>query len=297
MGFHGAVSGNGIAVPSPSSPIDGSVYAVRVGFGVNQIAGFFGEGFAGGILNPQIQNPINSWEGDVLGFGCMPPGQYRWQMSYECDIFLENCQGPTGPETGCTIPIGGSGPSGTFTVSPGDSAIHLSGTALMPPTPQGNVNIAYAFGPNDLAPEIDIDFSYPKLQPTNYRGNWVLTLDPGVHFITAKSCFQLAYLTTIEVPAPTPPPSPPAFTFDLNDGQQVKVLTHKYRNDDAYPSPDQTADHRIKVTGSVKKSDGTPVPGKTVTFRLIDPPDPSPYVVANGDSHPGDNIDGPGTLN
>jgi hypothetical protein len=77
-----------------------------------------------------------------------------------------------------------------------------------------------------------------------------------------------------------------------------RVLTHKYRSDDAYPSAMQTEDGKIRVEGFVHDLAGlNGVGGRAVYFRLIDPPDSADYVVKNGDAHAGDNVDGPGTLN
>jgi hypothetical protein len=77
-----------------------------------------------------------------------------------------------------------------------------------------------------------------------------------------------------------------------------RVLTHKYRSDDEYPSAYQKEDGKIAVEGLVRDITLTkPLAGRTVYFRLIDPPDTAEYVRRNGDAHPNDNEDGPGTLN
>ncbi len=77
-----------------------------------------------------------------------------------------------------------------------------------------------------------------------------------------------------------------------------RVLTHKYRSDDAYPSPLQTEDGKIRVEGLVHElTNATGIAGRKVYFRLIDPPDTADYVVRAGDAQIGDNADGPGTLN
>lgn len=77
-----------------------------------------------------------------------------------------------------------------------------------------------------------------------------------------------------------------------------RVLTHKYRSDDTYPSQFQTEDGKIEVVGFVRDVTLTkPIAGRTVHFRLIDPADTAEYVRRNGDAHPDDNLDGPGTLN
>jgi hypothetical protein len=93
-------------------------------------------------------------------------------------------------------------------------------------------------------------------------------------------------------------------TFDPN---QAKMLTHKYRSDDAYfsiyqrttlvsdpnppPLPPGTPPPpprpQMDITGSVVNA---PADGPyDVYFKLVDPKDPSPYAV--GDAHAGDNGD------
>lgn len=92
------------------------------------------------------------------------------------------------------------------------------------------------------------------------------------------------------------PPDTSRFMFTLSSGSQQRVLIHKYRADDTYPSPLQKSDRNITVEGAVTNSAGVPLGGRTVYFRLIDPPDPAPYVVGAGDSRAGDNVNGVGTL-
>jgi len=92
------------------------------------------------------------------------------------------------------------------------------------------------------------------------------------------------------------PPDTSRFLFTLPAGNPQKVLIHKYRTDDGYPSPLQQHDRQITVEGFVTNSANVPLAGRTVYFRMIDPPDPAPYVVTGGDSRAGDNVDGMGTL-
>ena len=90
---------------------------------------------------------------------------------------------------------------------------------------------------------------------------------------------------------------PPAL-FSFGATTTGRVLTHKYRSDDAYPSPLQTEDGKIRVEGLVHDVTGsTGIAGRKVYFRLIDPPDTAGYVVNAGDAKAGDNVDGPGKLN
>lgn len=86
------------------------------------------------------------------------------------------------------------------------------------------------------------------------------------------------------------------FEFTLGSAAPQRVLIHKYRTDDTYPSSLQKRDRQIAVDGFVRNSAGMPIAGKTVYFRLSDPPDPAQYVVSAGDSGAGDNVDGTGTL-
>jgi hypothetical protein len=90
---------------------------------------------------------------------------------------------------------------------------------------------------------------------------------------------------------------PPAL-FSFGPTTTGRVLTHKYRNDDAYPAALQTEDGKIRVEGLVHDLTGaTPIDGRKVYFRLIDPPDVADYVVKAGDAKIDDNVDGPGKLN
>jgi hypothetical protein len=70
-----------------------------------------------------------------------------------------------------------------------------------------------------------------------------------------------------------------------------RVLTHKYRTDDTYPSPYQRADGRLEIVGWVRGANGAPLAGRTVYFRVKDPPDTAPYAVAAGDARDDDNHD------
>ncbi len=90
---------------------------------------------------------------------------------------------------------------------------------------------------------------------------------------------------------------PPAL-FSFAATTTGRVLTHKYRSDDAYPSSLQTEDGKIRVEGLVHDLTGsTGISERKVYFRLIDPPDTADYVVKAGDATVNDNVDGPGKLN
>src|SRR5215210_3943383 len=93
----------------------------------------------------------------------------------------------------------------------------------------------------------------------------------------------------------TPPDPDPSITFDTVLPAHAKVLTHNY-GAYPYPSPLQTQDGEIRVQATVLLNN-QPAAGKTIHFRLIDPPDTAPYVRQAGDDKIGDNFDGPGSLN
>lgn len=92
----------------------------------------------------------------------------------------------------------------------------------------------------------------------------------------------------------TPPDAEPTVSFDAVLPAHARVLTHNY-GAYPYPSPLQTQDGAIRVQATVL-SDNQPAPGKTVHFRLIDPPDTASYVRQAGDDKLDDNFDGPGAL-
>lgn len=82
----------------------------------------------------------------------------------------------------------------------------------------------------------------------------------------------------------------PRVEFALR-GKKTRVLTHKYRTDDAYPTAFQTEDRKIVVEATVVE-EARPAAGVTVHFRLIDPEDKAPYASTGA----GDNKGGPGSL-
>ena len=88
----------------------------------------------------------------------------------------------------------------------------------------------------------------------------------------------------------TTPPATFEFTYSQNQ-PDVKMLIHKYRDDDGYLSPFQipttTAQQpRVSIRGVVKVNGAGA--SRTVWMRLIDPEDRSQYV---GSPHPNDNRD------
>ncbi len=93
----------------------------------------------------------------------------------------------------------------------------------------------------------------------------------------------------------TPPDPEPSITFDAVLPVHTRVLTHNY-GDYPYPSSLQIQDGAIRVQATVLVNN-QPAPGKTIHFRLIDPPDTAPYVQQADDDKFGDNADGPGSLN
>ena len=87
--------------------------------------------------------------------------------------------------------------------------------------------------------------------------------------------------------------TPLALTFAVTEQTpepERRVLTHKYRADDFYPSSYQKSDGRITIRTTVKAGD-QPRAGVKVYFRVIDPPDAAPYVVRAGDHKENDNHD------
>jgi hypothetical protein len=93
----------------------------------------------------------------------------------------------------------------------------------------------------------------------------------------------------------TPPDPEPAITFDAVLPQHARVLAQNHGND-PYPSPLQTKDREIRVEATVRLN-GQPAAGRTIHFRVTDPPDPATYVVNAGTNTQNDNFDGPGSLN
>lgn len=95
------------------------------------------------------------------------------------------------------------------------------------------------------------------------------------------------------------PPAPwDTFNFELGSGtaeEKRRVLIHKYRSEDSYPSVRQKEDREIEIVGTATKGAIGPVAGERVYFRVIDPPDSAPYVPA-AERHDGDNKGDPGTL-
>jgi hypothetical protein len=82
----------------------------------------------------------------------------------------------------------------------------------------------------------------------------------------------------------------PRVEFALRD-KKIRVLMHKYRADDTYPTAFQTEDRKIVVEATVI-DEARPAAGVTVYFRLIDPEDKAPYASTGAD----DNKGGPGSL-
>ena len=72
-------------------------------------------------------------------------------------------------------------------------------------------------------------------------------------------------------------PAPVSLEFEIHQNTpepQRRVLIHKFRNDDRFPSTFQERDGRIKIRihSSIAQA------GISVYLRVADPPDPSPYV-------------------
>src|SRR5262249_50277764 len=79
--------------------------------------------------------------------------------------------------------------------------------------------------------------------------------------------------------------------FDIASTAAEKILIHKYRQDDAYPSAHQNSvDGTVTIAATVVDQVGNPVPNRPVSLRVIDPPDRAAYVPAT-ERHADDNLD------
>jgi hypothetical protein len=112
-----------------------------------------------------------------------------------------------------------------------------------------------------------------------------LTQPSGVAFTENLTTGELFY----DVIEPTRVLRLPDPIIDVKLTKPAKVLIHKYRPEDPYPSEYQTQDGRIKIEVELRGYQTIPA---TVYFQLVDPKDPSYY--ASGST--GDNVGGPGSL-
>jgi hypothetical protein len=214
---------------------------------------------------------------------CWSPGQYRWRATLGCSNRYEY---------GLGTPINFTG---EFTIAYENPKLQVK--LLEPPTAIANVEVTWAFDAHAYTPVVRVNGTQIAT-PTPHSGTRQLLLAPGTHRFRADYCQSSStnyHATSAEVVVPSAE-TKPTFTFDLPDPAQEKVLTHKYGPDE-YPSAMQTEDRKIRVGGTLRDQSGKPVAGKPVHFRLSDPADTASYVVAAGDAAPGDNIDGPGSLN
>jgi hypothetical protein len=112
-----------------------------------------------------------------------------------------------------------------------------------------------------------------------------LTQPSGVAFTENLATGELFY----DVIEPTRVLRLPDPVIDVKLKDATRVLIHKYRPEDPYPSEYQTQDGRIKIEVELRGYETIPA---TVYLQLVDPKDPSYY--ASGST--GDNAGGPGSL-
>ena len=215
-----------------------------------------------------------------FSFECLRPGSYTWTA-------FAACQGaPGGPylydDEWFTDTFAVTGRFRRF-----DVQVLNTATA--------NVRVDYDVPPTSRDAVIYIPGVEGAFQFVEGSGTVTFNVPPGIYKVTAAWCLggpnEGLFVVPIEVKGNRPP------DVIFNAAPSDKVLIHKYRDDDEYPSPLQTADGRVRINAVVRTAAGTPVAGQTVQFRVIDPPDTGPYVVRAGDARMNDNFDGPGRIN
>lgn len=278
-----------------------------LGLEVTATGGSIGTGFrltlfnGGRISREMSKGAVGGSVTEFYGFGCGLEGSgiWTWKVTASCTDPLSPAD-PDRPDATTTT-------SSTFEGGPYDATWvfpTLNATLLAPPTPEANVKVEWFFPPTvGTRRSINIDEGRNGGVPSSadLQGEQTFNLPPGKYVIVQKWCFGASgqgpfNQQVLTVPA-TPPPDPGTFAFDLASSDDVKVLIHKYRDETTYPSPLQTEDHQIRVEGTLTDRSGRPMAGKTVYFRVIDPPDVAPYV-PQGDRAAGDNADASaGSLN
>jgi hypothetical protein len=213
-------------------------------------------------------------------FECLRPGNYTWEAfgachsAYDAPYYYDDDR-----------------VTGAFTI--GDNFprfdVQVSNAAT------ANVRVDYEVSPTQRDAIIYIPGVAGAEQWVQGRGTVVFTVPPGKFGVRAAWCAGGPNEGLRIVPIEVKGNSPPDVIF--NAVSTDRVLIHKYRDDDTYPSSLQTADGQVRVNAVVRTAAGTPVAGQVVQFRLIDPPDTAPYVVGAGDDRVNDNYDGPGRLN
>jgi len=144
-----------------------------------------------------------------------------------------------------------NGCNGLFSYSVDDDLGHHQEFTLLPSTEGGTTRVELPYGG---IKEIRVTF-VPPLPPA----------DPTYRVVVDNVRF---YEHTIVLDPPVDEPQ--------------KVLIHKTRTDDAFPSPTrQSQDRQMTIKATLKNGTASSA-GVTAYFRVLDPPDPSPYVpVAN----------------
>lgn len=238
-----------------------------------------------------------------LGCGFDASGEWTWKVSAVCVNFDPSLPSDDPRQSKNTFANSNGGP---FIVTWTPPA--MKAEILNPPDVTGNVKITWSF-PESVGQgrAVWIDGGQLGLNSPEPAGEHIFNLSAGHHRVTQRWCVQsngnaASNSFDIVVPPSAPPDDPATFRFDLPSTETVKVLIHRYGDQtypaplsDPYPSRLQTTDRTIKVEGSVTDSNGRPLAGKTVYFRVTDPPDQARYVPA-ADRVAGDNRDGPGTL-
>jgi hypothetical protein len=138
----------------------------------------------------------------------------------------------------------------------------------------------------DGIPEYCYNMKCRWMPATNFL--WITTPVQSASF---RPCIALC---EVKVTYTYEPPPPATIAFDFGSGlPEQQVLIHKYRNDDTYPLGNRqipatsTTGPRVKVVVTLN---GPGAANRTVWFRVVDPPDKSPYVPA-ADRKYGDNQD------
>ena len=250
---------------------------------------------------PAPQSVSGTTDVQAIRMRCLAPGSYTFTSGALVDYvgFLPY-DSATSCHGNCPLLVGAPGTPGGFEINAEDSVVTFRVELAQPPVGANNVRVVYKFGANSGEPTWQVDNGSLN-RIGSFAGELLMKLPSGHHTFTAFACGGPRATAEIEVPAAE---DPGVFTFDLPSTENVKVLTHRYGDHtypaplhDTYPSPLQTEAHQIKVQGTLADTSGRPLVGKTVYFRIIDPPDPSSYVPAS-DRIVGDNADAAaGTLN
>lgn len=165
---------------------------------------------------------------------------------------------------------------------------------LDPPAAGGNVEVKYDFPASSFQPVIQVVGVPEKTYFVTGVGSLTLELPPGTSRLKASWCRTAATERTRFITIDVPFEERAEVVFGVPPSDRVLIAKH---GPEAYPSPLQTADSRVRVEATVRTPSGAPVPGKTIYFRVLDPEDAAPYVRNAGDARAGDNSGAAGTVN